>query len=206
MCRLVGLGARRRRRRRSSSVGAPLRSRRRRSMSIALQELVAVGDRGDDLVAGRGADGGDRGVVGRLGERDDELVVLEVDRRARGAGARARPATHRRRVLVERRLEEVDEAAAPICSASAAVRSLLADETEAEQHRRQRLAGAVAPRRARARGRRARARGGRRASRRSVGPDWRASTDPPRAARASTVVSACTAVTLKHPSDDRARR
>ena len=72
-------------------------------------DLVAAGDRGDDLVAGRGADRGDRGVVGRFGERDDELVALEVDGerlvlpRATSAG------TSVGRVLVERRVLEVDE-------------------------------------------------------------------------------------------------
>ena len=76
---------------------------------MARGELVPVGDRGDDLVAGCGADGAERVVVGRFGEGDDELVALEVDgeRVVRPGHIRGH---ERGRVLVERRVLEVDEA------------------------------------------------------------------------------------------------
>ena len=111
-------------------------------MSIALDELVAVGDRGDDLVGGRGTDRGDRVVVGRLRERDDELVVLEVDRQREPAGARVSAVISVGRVLVDRRLEEVDERHAELVGERGG-EVLAPDETELEQHRRQRLLRAL---------------------------------------------------------------
>ncbi len=76
-------------------------------------ELDAIGDRRDDLVTGCGTDRGNRGVVGRLRERDDELAVVEVDGQRRVLACRL-GRNQCRRVLVDRRLEEVDEADAHV--------------------------------------------------------------------------------------------
>ena len=105
-------------------------------------QLGPVGDGGDDLVAGRGADGAERLVVGRFGERDDELVALEVD----GEGvmlARHIGGHQRGRVLMERRVLEVDEADAE-AQGERGGEVLGADETVAQERGRQRVAGGLA--------------------------------------------------------------
>ena len=76
-------------------------------------ELDTVGDGGDDLVAGRGADRRDRVVVRRFRERDDELALFEVTGE-RDVLARQLGGDQRRRILVDRRLQKVDEANAHV--------------------------------------------------------------------------------------------
>ena len=105
-------------------------------MSIARSEFGAVGDGRDDLVTGRGADRGNRTVVGRLCERDDELAFLEVDRQRQVLARDVRGDEHRR-VLVDRRVEEVDEAD-PHVRRERGGEVLAADEPSAQQHGRQR--------------------------------------------------------------------
>ena len=106
-------------------------------MLIALDELLAVGDRRDDLVGRRRADRGDGLVVGRLGERDEQLVVLEVDGQ-RHPTPRELRGEQRRRVLMDRRLQEVDERHAELLGQRGG-QVLGPDESELEQDRGQRL-------------------------------------------------------------------
>jgi len=101
------------------------------------RELFAIGDRRDDLVGRGGTDRRERLVIGGLRERDDELVVLEVDRQ-RHPTAREIRGEERRRFLVDRRLEEVDERQAQLIGQRGG-QVLRADEAELEEHVRKRL-------------------------------------------------------------------
>ena len=100
-------------------------------------ELFAIGDRRDDLVGRGRTDRGDGLVVGGLRERDEQLVVLEVDGQAPSTPRELR-GQQRGRVLVDRRLQEVDERNAELVGERG--REVLgADETEPEQDRGQGL-------------------------------------------------------------------
>ena len=102
-------------------------------------ELAAIGDGGDHFEAGRVTDRRERRVARRLGERDDELLALEVDgHRDVLTGELRRQRLGR--VLVDRRLEEVDEPDSHLFGERG--REVLApDETQSQQHRRQGLLG-----------------------------------------------------------------
>ena len=135
MCRSSGAARRER-----CPARRPIPGRRRRRAVDHVDrahELVAVRDRGDDLVRGRGADRRDRLVVRRLRERDEQLVILEVD------GQREPLPGHigreqRWRLLVDRRLQEVDERNTELLGERR--RQVLgSDQAELEQHGGQRL-------------------------------------------------------------------
>ena len=136
-------------------------------------DLVAAGGRRDDLVAGRCADGLHRGVVTRVGERDDEAWCPRSRRRSPGArGRRASGIVVAASGCSGYSVKSMKRR--PTVSAIAALRSFSAPaRCGAAPPGAGRRCGGTRP--SRSRGRHGTARGDRSGTRRGLGPGSRAS-------------------------------
>ena len=106
------------------------------SAPTSTRVVSGVRNRGDDLVASRFTDRRERHVVRRLGEGHDQFALFEVNRK-REVLAGKRGGDQRRRILVDGRLEKVDEANAHVLREGGG-EIFAPDEPPLEQDRRQR--------------------------------------------------------------------